>query len=85
MRFFARSLCVHSYVEFKELPESQVAHFIPPPGCDMFLCLCKDGSVLFREAAGFNNIVGVKLKFPFGFRSTEPKWHTVLTKKQLQN
>ena len=29
--------------------------------------------------------VGVKLKFPFGFRSTEPKRYTVLTKKQLQN
>ena len=24
--------------------------------------------------------VGVKLKFPFGFRSTEPKRYTVLTK-----
>ena len=29
--------------------------------------------------------VGVKLKFPVGFRSTELKRYTILTKKQLQN
>ena len=28
--------------------------------------------------------VGVKLKFPFGFRSTEPKWYTILAKNSYK-
>ena len=56
MRFYARGLCIHSYMEIKALIHNSrfPILFSPPPGCDMFLRLCNILLTLVLNGLGAN-------------------------------
>ena len=59
------------------LPETKVS-------LGTLIVLLLDLSGLRMWSGDIQYTVGVKLKFPFCFRSTKPKWYTVLTKNSYK-